>query len=462
MKERIRERIKARILKRLAWVSKKMSKMQIIALSFFIVIMLGTLLLTLPISSKSGIWTNFWDALFTATSATCVTGLVVVDTWSHWNLFGQLVILIMIQIGGLGFMTVSVLFALMTHRKIGLRQRSLLSESVNAIQLGGIVGLVRKILFGTIIIEGTGAVLLSIRFCGELGLGRGIYYGIFHSISAFCNAGFDLMGYQGEYSSMVNYSGDWLVNITLVLLIVIGGIGFLVWDDITKKKWHFRQYRVHSKIVLITTAGLLAGGTLLFYLFEKNNILAGMGTGETFLSSLFASVTTRTAGFNTTDIASYTDASKLLSTILMFIGGSPGSTAGGIKTTTFIIFLLYMRSNLMRTKGVNIFHRRLDDETIKKASAVVCTNMLLALSVTLLICGTQGMGLADVLLEAVSAMSTVGMSSGITRGFTLVSKLGIILLMYCGRVGSLSFALSFTDKKKTSPIEYPEEKILIG
>lgn len=462
MKERVRERIKAKILKRIAWISKKLSKMQIIALGFFIVIMLGTLLLTLPISSKTGIWTNFWDALFTATSATCVTGLVVVDTWSHWNLFGQLVILLMIQIGGLGFMTLSVLFALMTHRKIGLRQRSLLSESVNAIQLGGIVGLVRKILFGTIIIEGTGAVLLSIRFCKELGLGRGIYYGVFHSISAFCNAGFDLMGYQGEYSSMVNYSGDWLVNITLVLLIVIGGIGFLVWDDITIKKWHFKKYRVHSKIVLITTAGLLAGGTLLFYLFEKNNILSGMEPGEAFLSSLFASVTTRTAGFNTTDIAAYTDASKLLSTILMFIGGSPGSTAGGIKTTTFIIFLLYMRSNLLRTKGVNIFHRRLDDETIKKASAVVCTNMLLALSVTLLICGTQGMGLADVLLESVSAMSTVGMSSGITRGFTLVSKLGIILLMYCGRVGSLSFALSFTDKKKTSPIEYPEEKILIG
>lgn len=462
MDENIKEKIRERIVKRLAKISNRLSKMQIIALGFFIVIMSGTLLLMLPVASRSGECTGFLDALFTAVSATCVTGLVVVDTWVHWSLFGQIVILVMIQIGGLGFMTVSVLFALMMHRKIGLKERSLISESVNAIQLGGIVGLVRKILIGTLIVEGTGAILLSVRFCGQLGLARGIYYGIFHSISAFCNAGFDLMGYQGEYSSMVNYSGDWLVNITLISLIIIGGIGFIVWDDITKKKWHFKQYRVHSKIVLITTAVLLFGGAFLFYLFEKDNILAGMGPGETFLSSMFASTTTRTAGFNTTDIAAYTDAGKLLSTILMFIGGSPGSTAGGIKTTTFVIFLLYMRSNMLKTKGVNIFHRRIHEDSVKKASAVVCTNLLLALSVTLLICGTQGMGLSDVLLESVSAMSTVGMSSGITRGFTAVSKIGIMILMYCGRVGSLSFALSFTDKRKTSPVEYPEEKILIG
>ena len=212
-----------------------------------------------------------------------------VDTYVHWNLFGQLVILTMIQIGGLGFMTVGVLFSLVIHRKIGLRERGVLSESVNAIQIGGIVHLVKKILMGTLIIEGTGALLLSIRFCGELGFARGIYYGIFHSISAFCNAGFDLMGYQGEFSSLVNYSGDWLVNLTIMSLVIIGGIGFLVWDDLTQKKFRFRKYRVHTKIVLITTFILVFGGALLFYLFESGNLARGMGPGETFLTCMFDS-----------------------------------------------------------------------------------------------------------------------------------------------------------------------------
>lgn len=439
-----------------------LSRMQIIALGFFLIIMTGTLLLMLPISSRTGTWTGFWDSLFTATSATCVTGLVMVDTYVHWNLFGQLVILTMIQIGGLGFMTVGVLFSLVIHRKIGLRERGVLSESVNAIQIGGIVHLVKKILMGTLIIEGTGAVLLSIRFCGELGFARGIYYGIFHSISAFCNAGFDLMGYQGEFSSLVNYSGDWLVNLTIMSLIIIGGIGFLVWDDLTQKKFHFRKYRVHTKIVLMTTFILVFGGALLFYLFESGNLAKGMGPGETFLTCMFDSVTPRTAGFNTTDIAGLSDSSKLLSIILMFIGGSPGSTAGGIKTTTFVVFLLYVRANIKRTRGVNIFRRRIDEDAIKKASAVACTNLVLALSAALLICTVQGMDLRDVLLETFSAISTVGMSTGITRDFVTVSKAAVIVLMYCGRVGSLSMALSFTEKKKMSPVELPEEKILIG
>ena len=308
-----------------------LSRMQIIALGFFLIIMTGTLLLMLPISSRAGTWTGFWDSLFTATSATCVTGLVMVDTYVHWNLFGQLVILTMIQIGGLGFMTVGVLFSLVIHRKIGLRERGVLSESVNAIQIGGIVHLVKKILMGTLIIEGTGALLLSIRFCGELGFARGIYYGIFHSISAFCNAGFDLMGYQGEFSSLVNYSGDWLVNLTIMSLVIIGGIGFLVWDDLTQKKFRFRKYRVHTKIVLITTFILVFGGALLFYLFESGNLARGMGPGETFLTCMFDSVTPRTAGFNTTDIAQLSDSSKLLSIILMFIGEVPGLLQEGSK-----------------------------------------------------------------------------------------------------------------------------------
>lgn len=443
------------------WINRK-SKVQIIGLGFLCLIVLGTCLLMLPFSARSGQTTSVGDALFTATSATCVTGLVRVDTWSHWSLFGQIVILLLIQTGGLGFMTISVLFSIVMKRKIGLRERGLISESVNAIQVGGIIHLVKKILLGTVLVEGIGAALLSIRFCGELGLVRGIYYGIFHAISAFCNAGFDLMGYQGEYSSLINYSGDWLVNLTVIALIVIGGIGFIVWDDVTKHGIHFKRYRVHSKIVLTTSTVLMFGGALLFYLFEADNLAKGMGAGEAFLTCLFDSVTPRTAGFNTTDIASLTDSSKLLSVILMFIGGSPGSTAGGIKTTTVLVLLLYVRANVKRTRGVNIFKRRIDDDAIKRASAVACTNMLLALAATLLICGNQGLDMRDVLLETFSAISTVGMSTGITRELTMVSQIAIIVLMYCGRVGSLSMALSFAEKKKISPYELPEEKILIG
>lgn len=443
------------------WMNRR-SKMQIIALGFLCLILFGTFLLMMPFSARSGEVTDFGDALFTATSATCVTGLVRVDTWTHWTVFGQIVILLLIQTGGLGFMTVSVLFSIVLKRKIGLRERGLLSESVNALQVGGIVHLMKKILMGTVLVEGAGAALLSLRFCRELGFLRGIYYGIFHSVSAFCNAGFDLMGYQGEYSSLVNYSGNWLVNLTITALIFIGGIGFIVWDDVSRHGIHFKKYRVHSKIVLTTSTVLLFGGAFLFYIFESKNLALGLSGGETFLTCLFDSVTTRTAGFNTTDIAQLSDSSKLLSIILMFIGGSPGSTAGGIKTTTFLVLLLYVRANIKRTRGVNIFRRRIDDDAIKRASGVACTNMLLALTAALIICGNQALDLRDVLLETVSAISTVGMSTGITRELTAISQFAVILLMYSGRVGSLSMALSFTERKKISPYELPEEKILIG
>lgn len=440
----------------------KLSHMQILATGFLLIILTGSFLLMLPVSSRDRTVTGFLECLFTATSATCVTGLVVVDTWLHWSLFGQLVILTMIQIGGLGFMTFGVLFSSILHRKISMRQKGILSDSLNAMQTGGIVHMMQKICKGTFLIEGIGAILLSIRFCGELGLSRGIYYGIFHSISAFCNAGFDLMGYQGPYSSMVNYSADWLVNLTLVALILTGGIGFLVWDDITVKKWNFAKYRLHTKIVLSMTLILVAGGTLLFYLFERNNLAAGMGPGETFLTCLFDAVTPRTAGFNTTDIAGLSDAGKLLSLILMFIGGNSGSTAGGIKTTTFLVFFLYMWSGITKSRGITIFRRRLEDDAIKRASSVACANLILALTATLVICGMQSLDLRDVALETVSAISTVGMSTGITRALNPVSRLVIILLMYCGRVGSLSILVSFTERKKAAVIEYPEEKILIG
>ncbi|MCI7812149.1 MAG: potassium transporter TrkG [Lachnospiraceae bacterium] len=440
----------------------QLSAGQIIGLGFLVIILIGTLLLMTPVASRDGNWTGFLDALFTATSATCVTGLVVVDTYTHWSIAGQVLILILIQIGGLGFMSLGMMLISGIRKNVGLKGKSVLVESINGFQIGGIIKFVKKMVLGTFLVEGIGAVILSIRFSFDMNIGEAIYNGIFHSISAFCNAGFDLMGKYEPYSSLVRYSSDWIVNITVILLVIIGGIGFIVWEDVLKNRHHFQKYRLHTKIVLVTTAVLTIGGAILFGIFEYHNLGEGMGIGERILTSLFDAVTPRTAGFNTTDIGQQTNSSKLLSVIFMFIGGSPGSTAGGIKTTTFVVFLFYMRGIFLKTRGSSVFRRRLSDEALKKASALACTNLTLALTATLVICGVQNIELADVLLETFSAISTVGMSAGITRDLVPVCRVTLIILMYCGRVGSLSFLLSFTDKKKISPIQFPEERILIG
>lgn len=445
-------------------MKKRLSQTQTIAIGFMIIIMTGTFLLMLPWSSRSGQFTSFQEALFTAASASCVTGLVVVDTYSHWSIFGQLIILVMIQIGGLGFMTIGILFSILLRRKISLKERGLMQESVNTLQIGGIIKLTKKIIKGTFLIEGAGTLILGIRFSLEPGFGffKGMYYGLFHAVSAFCNAGFDLMGYQEEYISLVNYSGDPVINLTIMSLIIVGGIGFIVWDDLTRHKLAFKKYRLHTKIVLVMTSFLLIAGTVLFYLFERNNILAGMGWGEKLLCSLFGSVSPRTAGFNTVDLAGLTDASKLLNIILMFIGGSPGSTAGGIKTTSMVVLVMYLWSNMRHTYGCNLFGRCLENESIVKASAIFSTNLFIALGASLFISAVQTLPLTDVLFEVFSAIGTVGMSTGITRDLTAVSRLIIIVLMYCGRIGSLSFALSFTEKKRIAPVQQPVERINIG
>ncbi len=442
---------------------KNFSQAQTIALGFFIVILTGTLLLMLPFASRDGQSIGFIPALFTASSATCVTGLVVVDTYTHWTLFGQLVIITLIQIGGLGFVTIGVLFAMALNRNIDLKQRTLIRESVNSIQLGGVVKLVRKIFMGTIMFELAGAVILSIFFVPRLGLLRGIYYGVFHSISAFCNAGFDLMGYKALYSSFTAEYDSIIINVTIMSLIVIGGIGFIVWDDISKHGLHFKKYMLHTKIVLSTTAFLIFGGAFLFYIFERNNLMADMSVKGKILSSLFSSVTARTAGFNTIDTASLTSSSKLLTIILMFIGGSPGSTAGGVKTTTVSTIIFYVWSNLRSGNDCNIFKRRINDATVKKAGVIICINLMLGLAGTLAICHLQNNALiSDVLFEVYSAIGTVGMSTGITRELTDASRIIISLLMYCGRVGSMTFALAFTERKSAAHISLPEEKITVG
>lgn len=448
--------------KKLIHARRHVSQTQFIAYGFFCVIITGTLLLMLPFASRDGQSEPFLNCLFTATSASCVTGLVVADTWSQWSLFGQLVILTMIQIGGLGFITVGVFISIVLRRKIGLKERGLMMESVNTLQIGGVVRLAKKIIIGMCIFEGTGAVLLAIRFIPQFGFFRGLFYGIFHSISAFCNAGFDLMGGQTPYSSFVAYYDDWLVNFVIMSLIIIGGIGFIVWDDLSRNKLHFRKYMLQTKIVLVTTAILVFGGGLLFYLLERNHLLVGMNTSGKILTSLFSSVTARTAGFNTTDTAALTDGSKLLTIILMFIGGSPGSTAGGIKTTTLVVLLLCVHSNIKQTYGINIFGRRLENDAVKRAGTILTINLLLAVTASLAIMAIQPLGFSDILFETFSAIGTVGMTTGITRALHPISRCIIILLMYCGRIGSLSFALAFVQSKRKPHVQQPAEAINIG
>ncbi len=440
---------------------RHLTQTQFIVYGFIAIILIGALLLCTPIASRTHTATPFLDSLFTAVSSTCVTGLVVVDTYVHWSLFGQIVILFLIQIGGLGFITIGVLFSLILRRKIGLKTRGLMQESVNTIKIGGIIRLARKIIRGTLLVEGAGAILLSIRFSFDFGVPKGIYYGIFHSISAFCNAGFDLMGVNGEFNSLCDYSGDPWVNIVIMSLIVIGGIGFVVWDDISINKFKFRKYSFHTKIVLVTTLFLIVSSSTLFYIVEYDNTMEGMNVGERILASMFSAITARTAGFNTIDTGSLKGASLLLTCILMFIGGSPGSTAGGIKTTTFFVLMVNLFANMRGGKS-GIFRRRFEDGAVKKASMVFILNLVLCMMALFVILAITNLAFSDIMFEVFSAMGTAGMSTGVTRDLNEGARCIIMLLMFCGRVGSLSFALSFLQKKKVPPVCYPQEKISIG
>ncbi len=436
--------------------------MQVIALGFFLIIMTGTLLLMLPVSSRSGQWTGFLDALFTATSASCVTGLAVKDTGTYWSSFGHVVIITMIQIGGLGFMTIATLFFLALRKRMGLRKRAVMVESISYSQVSDIIPFVKRIICGTLFFEGVGALILAIRFIPEFGWGRGICYGVFHSISAFCNAGFDLMGVKEPYSSFCYYADDWVVGFVLMALIAVGGLGFMVWDDIRKNKLDVRRYTLHTKLVLVISLALTFGGAALFFLFERNNLGADLSVGDQVLTALFDSVTARTAGFNTTDTASLSGASKLLTMILMFIGGSSGSTAGGVKTTTIAVVLIYTVSGIRGQQHASVFGRRLEEDSLKKATYVLFTNLMLALVSALVICGLQKIDLVDVLFETFSAIGTVGMTTGITRDLNTVSRIVIIFLMYCGRVGSISFGSALLERRALPPVTAPAEKIMIG
>ena len=444
-------------------LKRKFSQTRIIAFGFLSIIAIGTLLLMLPFASKSGESAGFVPALFTAVSSSCVTGLIVLDTATSWSLFGQIVIICLIQVGGLGFMTIATMFSMLLKRKMGLREKEIMVESINSEHIGAIRNITGKIIAGTAIFEGVGALLLATRFIPEFGWAKGIWYSVFHSISAFCNAGFDLMGIKEPYSSFVTFADDWVVILTLSALIIIGGIGFLVWDDLSKKKLKFKRYQLHTKIVLTVTAILLVVPTILFFVFERNFTNEGLDFGNSLLNSIFDSATARTAGFNSTDTASLSPASKILTVFLMFIGGSPGSTAGGIKTTTLAVIAMSTFNGITRRQSKGIFGRRLEKDAIHKASSVVFTNMSLAIFGIIAILALQpDMDIGDVVFECASAIGTVGMTTGITRDLETASRLIVAFLMFCGRVGSVSFALALMEKKAAPPVKNPREKITIG
>lgn len=440
----------------------KLSFPQIIVFGYLIIILFGGLLLSLPLSSRNGTWSPYINSVFTATSATCVTGLVLYDTFVHWSLFGQIIILILIQIGGLGFMTIITLLSLFLRRHIGLHERKLLMQSAGSLKIGGIIRLIRRIAFGTLIIEGLGTIILATRFCPQMGFWKGVYNALFHSVSAFCNAGFDLMGKFGKFSSLTTYRSDAVVNLTIIFLIVIGGIGFIVWNDIITYKHHYKKYQLHTKIVLTSTFVLVIGGAILFFLFEYNSSFAGLNSYEKVLAALFQSVTPRTAGFNTVEMSELSESGHLLTMIFMFIGGSPGSTAGGIKTTTFVVLMMGAVASSKHYSHINIFKRRLDESIVKEASAIATLYLFVVLACTMLICFIQPFSMKDVLFEVISAAGTVGLSAGLTTSLNNISKLIIMFLMFGGRVGGLTLALLLAEKKVNVLINRPVEKILIG
>lgn len=435
---------------------KRRTNVEIIALGFAIVILVGTFLLLLPVSSDH---TDFLDALFTATSATCVTGLVVYDTATHWTLFGQIVILLLIQIGGLGFITIGVFLATYLKKKISLRQRGLIEESVNSLKLAGGVKLVKHIIKGTFLFEGIGAIILSLVFIEDFGLLKGIYLGIFHAISAFCNAGFDILGTaDNAFPSLTGYSGNILINVVIMLLIITGGIGFLTWDDIYRNKMNFKRYRMQSKIILMTTVCLIVFPAFFFFACDLKNLPAG----ERLLAAMFQSVTTRTAGFNTIDISEMSEASKAVMILLMLIGGSPGSTAGGMKTTTFTVLILNAIATFRSQENAGAFGRRLEYHVIKNAATIAM------LYFTLFFCGGvaisvyEGLPLLDCLYEAASAVGTVGLTLGVTPGLHVFSQVVLIILMYLGRVGGLTLIYAVFSGRNKGNAKLPLEKITVG
>lgn len=441
---------------------RRMSTLQSLAVGFMCIILAGALILMLPCANRDGGTVAFVDALFTAVSATCVTGLSVFDVYTQFTFFGQLIILLLIQIGGLGFMTVAISFSLMLGRRIGLRRRMLLAEAVSAWQIGGVTRLAGRIFGGTILLEVLGAALLAVRFCPLLGMGQGIWFSVFHAVSAFCNAGFDLMGALSAGGSMTYFAEDPYVLLVLSALIIIGGIGFLVWNDLLECRFRWRKFCLQTKIMLTATAFLLIVPTGLYLLLERSVAFAGMSVPQAVLSAFFQTVTTRTAGFFTFDNQKLSEGGWLLTVFLMFVGAGAGSTGGGVKITTVTAVFLALRAHIRRRKEINAFHRRLSDETVGRAFTTVAIYSLLLFGGCFMLSALQNLPVRQTLYEAASAIGTVGLSSGITGLLNTGGKIIVMILMFCGRMGSLSLAMAVTRSKKSSGLLYPEGKIITG
>ena len=437
---------------------RRLSSFQIIIFGFAGVILLGALLLMLPISTTGGNVTPFNETLFTATSAVCVTGLVVQDTGSYWSTFGQAVILALIQIGGLGVVTVAASFALLSGRRISLMQRSTMQDAISAPKVGGIVRLTRFILRGTFLIELLGALAVLPVFCRDYGW-RGIWMAVFHSISAFCNAGFDILGTESNlYPSLTGYAGSPVINITIMLLIVIGGIGFLTWDDICENKWQLHRYRMQSKVILVTT-GLLIFLPAVFFFFSD---FSALPAENRLLASFFQSVTPRTAGFNTVNLSAMSSASQGVMILLMLIGGSPGSTAGGMKTTTLAVLLANAVATFRQRDSAQFFGRRVDCSAVKTAATILMMYLVLFFGGAVFISAYENLSLSTCLYETASAVGTVGLTLGITPQLHITSQMVLITLMYLGRVGGLTLIYAAFSGKKATGAKMPKEKIMIG
>ena len=438
--------------------NRRLTTFQSIILGFAGVILAGTVLLMLPVSSGNGTAASFGDALFTATSAVCVTGLVVRDTASCWSGFGQAVILAMIQIGGLGVVTVAASFALLSGRKISLLQRSAMQEAITAPKMGGIVRLTGFILRMTFLFEAAGALALTPVFCKEYGI-RGVWMAVFHSVSAFCNAGFDVMGTKdAPFSSLTSYAGRPAVNVTVMLLIVIGGIGFLTWEDVRTNQFRFSRYRMQSKVILVTSAVLIFAPAVFFFFAEFKRL----PMGERILASLFQAVTPRTAGFNTADLTAMSGAGKAVLVGLMLIGGSPGSTAGGMKTTTAAVLIANAVTVFRRKEDAHFFGRRLESGAVRNASTILLLYLVLFVSGGIVISIAEGLPVGACLFEAASAIGTVGLSMGITPALGAVSRIVLILLMFFGRVGGLTLIYAALSGTKRVSYKLPQERITVG
>ena len=446
-------------------VKFKLSVWQILALAYLLGTLLGSILLILPFATKSGQSTSYLNALFTSVSAVCITGLSPYDINTHWTLFGQLVILFLIQASGLGFMTIVSAAFLIFKRNMstGSKNAFILDSRGNA---NGVLVLLRRIVVGTLLCETVGTLLLMIRFIPYFGAGKGIYFSVWHSISAFCNAGFDLMGSAGgEFVSLTGYATDPLVTLTLTGLIILGGLGFCVWGDVIDCRFNFKKFQLNTKAVLAVNLVLIVSGTALFLLFERDNpSYAGYNFGEKLLVSIFNAATPRTAGFATTDSSTLSDSGVLLTVILMFIGGGSGSTAGGIRVGTFAVIVMGMLAVFRGRRDINIGKKRIDYSLLSQALAILAACLMIVMTGTLIICAVEpsSMGLKEILFECVSALSNTGLSMSVTPRLTAASRIIIIILMYAGRVGILTLALALGEKRTADEIRKPVDTLLIG